>query len=162
MNSLEIYSDLSTTTYVVNTTIYNQICRVGFEPTIYPAWAGRLWQLGHRMRAAVIFNETPNGNCLSLSPDYLIRTGDLSITTSHTITRETTTVNCSANWAKPGEKEMLEECSLHFNYTYNPISYTHPPLTYSLDTPTYNHNTRSHVFVHLLTYYGLTVYFMKP
>jgi hypothetical protein len=62
-----------------------------------------------RMWVAVIFNETPNGNCLSLSPDYLIRTGDLSI--SHTRRfSDTTTVDCSANWAKSGEekREWLE------------------------------------------------------
>ena len=49
LNSLEIYSDLSATMDVVNTqlytnniqiykyTIYKQLCRVGFEPTYYPA-----------------------------------------------------------------------------------------------------------------------------
>ena len=49
LNSLEIYSDLLTTTNVVHIqlytnniqiykyTIYKQLCRVGFEPTYYPA-----------------------------------------------------------------------------------------------------------------------------
>ena len=37
-----------------------------------------------------------NGNCLSLSPDYLIRTGDLSISHIHR-SSDTTTVDCSAN-----------------------------------------------------------------
>ena len=62
---------------------------IQLEPDAFDHSATRMWGRSY-------FNETPNGNCLSLNPDYLIRTGDLSI--SHTRrSSDTTTVDCSAN-----------------------------------------------------------------
>ncbi len=70
---------------------YNVCCKHNYIQTTY-----KPINTIYTTKYAVIFNETPNGDCLSLSPDYLIRTGDLSI--SHIRrSRDTTTVDCSAN-----------------------------------------------------------------